>query len=135
MVKAKILLAEDDGLLAVNIKARLEILDYSLVEIVTSREEVIKNTLETKPDLVLMDIGLAGEIDGIEAARQILRQLFIPIVYLTAYSGDETISRAKVTEPYGYITKPFDITNLATSIELAKMREAPRRPERRRWDG
>ncbi len=97
----------------------MEGLGYSIVASVSSGEEAIAAAEQMNPDLVLMDIKLEGGIDGIEAAAQIRSRFQIPIVYLTAYTNEETFNRAKLTEPYGYILKPFEARDLATTIEVA----------------
>ncbi len=119
MVRAKLLIVEDEGIVAFNIQRRLEGLGYSVVANVSSGEEAIQAAGEICPDLVLMDIKLEGNVDGIEAAAQIRRRFQIPVVYLTAYTNEETLNRAKLTEPYGYILKPFEARDLATTIEVA----------------
>jgi PAS domain S-box-containing protein len=90
---------------------------------------------ETCPDLVLMDIKLEGNVDGIEAARQIRNRFQIPVVYLTAYTNEETLNRAKLTEPYGYILKPFEARDLATTIEVALYKHQMEKQlrEREQW--
>jgi two-component system, LytTR family, response regulator LytT len=82
-------------------------------------EDAIRTAEEVKPDLVLMDIMLKGDMSGIEAAGQIREKLNIPVIYLTAYADESTLSKAKVSEPYGYIIKPFKEIDLHTSIEMA----------------
>lgn len=119
MVRAKLLIVEDEGIVALNIQRRLEGIGYSVVANVSSGEEAIEAAEEASPDLVLMDIKLEGNVDGIEAAAQIRSRFQIPIVYLTAYTNEETLNRAKLTEPYGYILKPFEARDLATTIEVA----------------
>ncbi|MEW6499674.1 MAG: response regulator, partial [Cyanobacteriota bacterium] len=106
-------------IVALNIQRRLEGIGYSIVASVSSGEEAIAAAGEMNPDLVLMDIKLEGSVDGIEAAAQIRWRFQIPIVYLTAYTNEETLNRAKLTEPYGYILKPFEARDLATTIEVA----------------
>lgn len=118
-MRARLLIAEDEGIVALNIQNRLEGLGYSVVANVSSGEEAISAVESTRPSLVLMDIKLEGNIDGIEAAAQIHRRFQIPVVYLTAYTNEETLNRAKLTEPYGYILKPFEARDLATTIEVA----------------
>jgi len=134
-VKARILIVEDEGIVAFNIQNRLERLGYSVVANVSSGEEALDATVETKPDLVLMDIKLEGTIDGIEAAAQIHRRFQIPIVYLTAYTDEDTLNRAKLTEPYGYILKPFEARDLGTTIEIAlyKHQMEQQLREREQW--
>ena len=117
--KDKILVVEDEVLIAKNIAEILKELGYVVVDCVLSGEDGIKKTKKLKPDLVLMDIKLQGEIGGIDAAETILKQLNTPVIYLTAYSGSSDLQKAKKTNPYGYIVKPFDKTNLYTSIEIA----------------
>ncbi len=134
-MRARLLIAEDEGIVALNIQNRLEGLGYSVVANVSSGEEAINAAAETRPDLILMDIKLEGKIDGVEAAAQIRRRFEIPVVYLTAYSNDETLNRAKLTEPYGYILKPFEARDLCTSIEVAlyKYQMEQQLREREQW--
>lgn len=114
-----ILIVEDEGITAMDIKNRLESLGYNVPAMVSSGEDAVKKTKEIMPDLILMDIMLKGNMDGIEAAENIRSSLDIPILYLTAYSDDNTLKRAKVTEPYAYILKPFSERELLVSIETA----------------
>ena len=107
MKNTKILIVEDEKIIARDIQSRLEILGYLGTDVVSSGEEAISKSAETRPDLVLMDIKLKGAMDGIEAASHISGQLNIPVVYLTAHSERETLKRAKTTVPYGYILKPL----------------------------
>jgi PAS domain S-box-containing protein len=102
---------------------------------VASGEEAIHKAGETQPDLVLMDIMLKGYQDGVEAARQIFARFNIPVVYLTAYTDETTLQRAKVTEPYGYILKPFEERELHIAIEMAiyKHKMAKKLKEREQW--
>jgi PAS domain S-box-containing protein len=97
----------------------LKILGYSVPVIVSSGEEAIKKVKENNPDLVLMDINLKGEIDGIEAASIIHSFSNIPVIFLTAYADDKTLVRAKVTEPYAYMVKPFKDRELQINLEIA----------------
>ncbi len=135
MSKTKILVVEDEGLVAAEIKTRLESLGYAVPEIAFTGQQAIDATAKTRPDLVLMDIGLKGDIDGIETAVQIRTLFDVPVVYLTAYSDDETLKRAKMSEPFGFIVKPFEELNLHTTIEIAiykhklerKLRESERK--------
>ncbi len=118
-MKARILIVEDENIVAFNIQTRLQALGYSVTAIISSGESALQKVAETRPDLVLMDIKLKGMVDGIQAAAQIRRHFQIPVVYLTAYTDEETLNRAKVTEPYGYILKPFEARELGTTIEMA----------------
>jgi class 3 adenylate cyclase/CheY-like chemotaxis protein len=92
---------------------------YRVTDIISSGEEVMSRAIELKPDLVLMDIRLSGNMSGIEVAGEIKRIMDIPIIYLTAYADRETIQKAKLTEPFAYIEKPFEEKSLRTSIEIA----------------
>jgi PAS domain S-box-containing protein len=135
MVRARILIVEDESIVALNIKNRLESLGYVVVATTSSGESAIEIAQETHPDLVLMDIRLRGVIDGIEAAKQIWNRFRVPVVYLTAYSDEETVERAKITEPYGYILKPFEARDLCTTIEISiyKHQMEQKLREREQW--
>jgi diguanylate cyclase (GGDEF)-like protein/PAS domain S-box-containing protein len=115
----KILIVEDEVIIAEDIKDILETRGYSIVDIAISGEEAIDRAFSLKPDLVMMDICLKGKLDGISAAQEIWQRLNIPIVFLTANSDFSTIERAKDTEPFGYITKPFKEKDLHIAIEIA----------------
>lgn len=135
MVKAKILVVEDERVVALSIQNRLEALGYIVTANVISAEAAIAGIPQNPPDLVLMDIRLKGKIDGIKAAAKMRQQFQLPVVYLTAYNDEETLERAKLTEPYGYLLKPFESKDLATTIEVAlykhKMEQQLR--EREQW--
>lgn len=135
MVRAKILIVEDENIVALNIQKRLTELGYAVTATIPSGETAIQLAAQNPPDLVLMDIKLKGSIDGIEAAARIRSRFQIPVVYLTAYADNETLNRAKLTEPYGYISKPFESRDLCTTIEVAlynHQMERQRR-EREKW--
>ncbi len=119
MSNVKILVVEDESIVAMDIKHRAEGLGYSVTGITPSGEGAIQKASETLPDLVLMDIVLKGDMDGVEAAQKIRDTLDIPVVYLTAYSDEKTLKRAKVTEPFGYIIKPFEDRELHSAVEVA----------------
>ncbi|AEH60473.1 response regulator receiver protein [Methanosalsum zhilinae DSM 4017] len=119
MDKTKILIVEDENIIALNIKKKLRNIGYIVPGIASTGKEAIEKAEITFPDLVLMDIRLKGEMDGVEAASQIRDKFDIPVIYLTAYSDEEILERAKKTEPYGYILKPFKESELRTSIEVA----------------
>lgn len=119
MSNSRILIVEDEGIIAKDIQSTLNRSGYSVVGIASSGEEAIKKAMEIHPDLVLMDIVLKGAMDGVEAAEHIRDHFDIPVVYLTAYSDDTTLQRAKITEPFGYILKPFQEKELYTTIEMA----------------
>ncbi len=119
MTDTKILIVEDQGIEALDIQHRLSNLGYRTPEIAFSGEEAVKKAQETCPDLVLMDIMLGGEMDGVMAARQIQACCGIPVIYLTANANEDTIQRAKMTHPYGYIVKPFKERELYIAIDMA----------------
>ncbi|NIM13459.1 MAG: response regulator [Candidatus Aminicenantes bacterium] len=119
MDAAKILIVEDETIVALDIKRRLVKLGYDVAAVVATGEEAIEKVEETPVDLILMDISLPGDIDGIEAAKRIQGRFDIPVVYLTAHSDKATLERAIVTEPFGYIVKPFDKKTLYAAIEMA----------------
>ncbi|MBI5681305.1 MAG: PAS domain S-box protein [Methanobacterium sp.] len=119
MPSANILIIEDESITSMGIKNKLERLGYTVSGIETSGNDAIKKAGELNPDLILMDIVLKGEIDGINAAKKINQRFSIPIVYLTAYFDNETLKRAKLTNPGGYITKPFSDSDLKSTIETA----------------
>jgi signal transduction histidine kinase len=116
---ATILVVEDDGIIAMTLRNKLIGLGYDVPPTVFSGEEAVAKARELCPDVVLMDIHLRGEMDGIEAAEQIRAQHDVPVIYLTAYADEETLTRAKITEPYGYILKPYQERELQSAIEIA----------------
>ena len=118
MGNPKILLVEDDAITAMDIKNSLELSGNDIPTVVSNGNDVLKKVLEIMPDLVLMDIILKGKIDGIEAASQI-RDLRIPVVYMTAHNDESIFQRAKLTKPYGYLLKPCDAFGLKSTIEIA----------------
>lgn len=118
LTSVKILLVEDERIEALDIKRTMESFGYQVPYVASSGQEAIEKALELMPDLILMDIVLKGETDGIEAVSEI-NKLNIPVIYLTAHSEEATIERAKLTGPYGYIIKPYDPTELKYAIELA----------------
>ena len=119
MGKANILVVEDETLVAASIKLSLVNLGYTVTSIVTSGEEAVEKAETDRPDLVLMDIVLEGEMDGIEAASQINSRLHIPFIYVTAYANGKTRERANETSPYGYLIKPFKDQELDAAIQDA----------------
>ncbi|MEG3841414.1 EAL domain-containing protein [Microcoleus sp. herbarium14] len=119
MPHKKILIVEDESIIAEDISDSLISLGYQITDIVYSGEEAIQSVTELRPDLVLMDVNLQGEIDGITAAEQISSRFQIPVVYLTAYADEKTLRRVNLTKPFGYIVKPFEEKNLHTTIQLA----------------
>ncbi len=119
VTKAKILIAEDENIIAIDISRTLQKLGYIVLGSSRTGKEIIKKSEALKPDLVLMDIILHEEMTGIEAAESIMKGLDIPVVYLTALADDETLHHAKITEPFGYVLKPFDERTLHSAIEIA----------------
>lgn len=117
--KKRILVVEDEMIVAHSICAGLERMNYTAVGPVGNAVDAIRIALEEQPDLILMDIHLGNQADGIEAAQEILKKHIIPIVYVTAHSDLHTIDRAKATGPYGYIHKPFSENEIRSAIEMA----------------
>lgn len=116
---SNILIVEDEEMIAESIKSRLEMLGYQVPEMLSSGEKVIESVRASQPDLVLMDIRLRGRMDGIAVAKELRNHYDFPIIYLTAYCDDDTLERAKATEPEGFIVKPFSYADLRASIEIA----------------
>lgn len=114
----KILIVEDEIIVARQLANSLKKMDYEVVAIATCGEEGIEKTALNQPDLVLMDIVMPGEIDGIDAAQEIRQRFSIPVVFLTAYADKQTVSRAAMTDPFGYILKPFQPKDLYATIEV-----------------
>lgn len=119
MNEVSVLIVEDERIVAMDLKDRLEDLGYLVTGMAVSGEKAIEKAKETHPNIVLMDIHLKGEMDGIEAAGLIHNLLSIPIIYVTAYADDKTLDRAKDTEPFGYIVKPFQERELHAAISMA----------------
>jgi two-component system sensor histidine kinase/response regulator len=115
----KLLVVEDEAIIAKDIQIRLGNLGYEVAAVASTGEGAIQKAAETHPDLVLMDIILKGEMDGIEAAKEIISRYDIPVVYLTAHTDEKTLQRAKITEPFGYILKPFGEKDLYSTIEIS----------------
>lgn len=119
MSKVNVLVVEDETIVSKDIQHSLKKLGYNVVGAATTGENAIELALEKQPDLVLMDIMLKGAMSGIEAAAEIRDKQNIPVIFLTAYADESTLNKAKITEPYGYILKPFKEIDLHTSIEMA----------------
>ncbi|MCC4769249.1 response regulator [Methanosarcina sp. DH2] len=122
MPEGRILIVEDEHIVAMGIKRMLKSLGYTLVGVASSGEDAINKTESTFPDLVLMDIMLKGDMNGIEAAKEIKTRFDVPVVYLTACSESKIVERAWKTEPLGYIVKPFDEKDLQKGIDVALCR-------------
>lgn len=132
---ASVLVVEDENIIALDIKATLTNLGYAVPAVATGGEEAVQRVAELAPDLVLMDIRLRGGMDGVEAAEAIHNRFDVPVVYLTAYADPGTVERARLTEPYGYVLKPFEERELHVVIEMALYRHqmARKLKESERW--
>ncbi len=119
VTSARILVVEDERIVAMSLRKQLQALGYEVVGVTSSGEVAVSQAGELRPDLVLMDIRLEDEIDGVQAAALIREQFRIPVVYLTAYSNQDVLDRAKVTEPFGYILKPYEERELHVAVEMA----------------
>src|SRR5262245_48133525 len=118
---AKVLVVEDERLVALDIQRRLARIGYS-VTTAADGETGVEAATTAQPDVVLMDIRLNNQMDGIEAARRIRESVDIPIIFVTAFADAETLQRAKVTEPFGYVVKPFQERELKAAVEVALYR-------------
>ncbi len=119
MSKINVLVVEDESIVSKDIQHSLKKLGYNVVGAAATAEKAIELANSENPDIVLMDIMLKGELNGIEAASIIRENNSIPVIFLTAYADESTLSKAKITEPYGYILKPFKEIDLHTTIEMA----------------
>ncbi len=124
MTPAKIVVVEDDRVVARDIVQQLTRIGHTVVGTTARGEDALALTLATRPNLVLMDIRLEGEVDGIDAAEQIRARSRIPVIFLTAYADDPTVQRASQAEPFGYLIKPFEDSQLRTAIEMALYKHA-----------
>ena len=119
MSKINILVVEDESIVSKDIQHSLKKIGYNIVGAASTGEKAIELALSEKPDLILMDIMLKGSMNGIEAADIIKKEMSIPVIFLTAYADESTLAKAKITEPYGYILKPFKEIDIQTSVEMA----------------
>jgi PAS domain S-box-containing protein len=134
MGQARILVVEDEVIVARTIASQLNQLGYIVTGTASSGKVAIAKALETQPELVLMDIILKGEIDGIATASKIREQLDVPVIFLTAYGDDHTLERAKITQPFGYIVKPFTTKDLRIAIEIGLLKHQLERELRENRD-
>jgi PAS domain S-box-containing protein len=135
IVHAKVLVVDDEVVVAEDIRRQLRSLGYTVVGVASSGSDAIRLGAEHRPDLILMDIKLKGSMDGIETARAIQARFNIPVIYLTAFSDEETLARARHTLPLAYLIKPFVRTDLRAAVELALFRHrlAKAADQRGRW--
>lgn len=119
MGKVKVLVVEDEWIIANDIKDSLVDMGYMVTSIAASGEEAIRKAREDSPNIILMDIVLRGDIDGIEASQQIYDSMQIPVIYLTAYVNEYMVERAKKTQHFGYLIKPFKDKELDIAIKMA----------------
>lgn len=135
MKTAEIMIVEDEALTAEDIRGHIEEMGYRVSAVVHSGEDALALLEGTRPDLVLMDIVLNGALDGIDVATTIKTRHGIPVVYLTAYTDQEKLERARATEPYGYLVKPFDDRELRTTLDIALYKAGmdARIADERRW--
>nr|MDA3948724.1 EAL domain-containing protein [Spirochaeta sp.] len=119
MPKERVLIVEDEKIIALDLQRRLENFGYQVVYLASNADEAVSSALEYVPDIILMDIMLGGDRDGVDAAVEIKEHLNTPIVFLTAYADENTVERAKKAEPVGYVLKPFKERELQTTIDIA----------------
>jgi CheY-like chemotaxis protein len=118
----RVMVVEDEAVVALHLRRELTKLGYTVAGVATNSAQALKMIDEVFPDVILMDIHIQGELDGIETANRIPRYLHIPVIYLTAYSEDTTLKRAGDTHPYGYLIKPFLDRELHATIKMALVR-------------
>ena len=117
-MKSNVLIVEDEALVALEIRECVEHLGHNVSAVVDTAQDAVQHALSRKPDLIIMDIRLKGTMDGIEAASLIRKSASVPVIFLSAYSGDEFLERAKITEPYGYLLKPIHEEQLESAIRM-----------------
>src|SRR5262249_40689351 len=135
MTPARILIVEDNRVVARDIRGQLSNIGHTVVGMTARGDNAVELALTARAEIVLMDIRLEGSLDGIGAAHRVREHCNIPVIFLTAYADDETVQRASLTEPFGYLLKPFEELELRTAIEMAlynhaaerKLRESERR--------
>ena len=126
MDAVQVMIVEDQAMLAAGLRRRLNRLGYIISDLAATGEEAVIKALDGEHDVILMDIRLRGQIDGVEAAKRIREQCTIPIVFATAYADEETVSRAATIQPDGYVLKPYDDAALKRAIEIAVARPTVR---------
>jgi CheY-like chemotaxis protein len=116
---ARIIVVEDERIVALHLKQQLTKLGYHVIAVVASGTKALEKIVDLRPDLVLMDIHIEGEFDGIEISARIPPALGIPIIYVTAFSEETTLERARATKPYGFLVKPFSEKDVHATIQMA----------------
>ncbi len=124
MEKARIMVVEDEAVISLEIQDRLSRMGHSICATAISGDDAVRAASDKRPDLILMDVHLKGEVDGVDAATQIRSHLDIPVIYLTAFADDRTVERARLTEPFGYLIKPFSEKEMYAAIEMALYKHA-----------
>ena len=132
MSSTSILIVEDEAIVAADLQSMLQYSGYTVAGSAATAERAVELARQHRPTLVLMDIRLAGPMDGITAAEAIRRELDLPVVFLTAHSGAATLERAKAAEAFDYIVKPFEEQELRTTIEMAIQKHRAEQEARRR---
>ncbi len=117
-MKPRVMVVEDERIVALNLKHRLTKLGYDITQLVTSGQQALREIERSPPDVILMDINIDGEMDGIETASRIPQEHQVPVIYLTAYSEEATLERARGTKPYGFLLKPFSERELHATIQM-----------------
>lgn len=119
MENLKILIVEDEPMIAESLAEMLELMDHTVLSVAESGEEAVMQLMKHEPDLMLLDIQLKGKMDGVELARLIRQKYHLPFIFTTAYADEETLNRAKAEGPYGYIVKPYGVKDIMAAIEVA----------------
>lgn len=129
MENIRLLIVEDEAIIAADLERAMVKMDFEVLDIVDTGEEAIRAAQELKPDLILMDIHLFGDLDGIDAAHQISKHTAVPIIFLTSNTDTATFNRAKLTQPHAFLSKPFRFTDIKHSIDLAFQDKEEESPE------
>ncbi|MGZ6096348.1 MAG: response regulator, partial [Polyangiales bacterium] len=130
MGRARVMIVEDERIVALELEDRLRRMGYDVVGSFGSGEQAVRAAPDLAPELAVLDIRLAGSMDGVDVAEDLKRRLDLAIVFLSAYADDETVSRVKATEPLGYVLKPFEERALQATIETALFRHRAERERR-----
>lgn len=119
MITKKVMIVEDEGVVGLSLKSILSKMGYTVTGIAITGSEAVRMAIETQPDVILMDIHLKGDMDGIQATEELNKVTDIPVIYLTAYADEETLNRALRTESHSYLVKPYNPRELYSNIEFA----------------